>query len=361
MKLLSAFPIVAALLAAGEPRWLQEGPRATFQIAKGEISTTGAGNQPNWLRSEAEYENFHLTFEYKLAQWAEAAVILRAPRAGRPMQAGVAIFLGHDFHENISPYVTGAVAGVLPPLKRLPTGYGQWHTTSIDLDGDRLRVVLDDVTVQDVKMDSHPELRHRLRRGFIGFPDLGHAYTIRNLRIEERPSREKFVELFDGRTLDGWELRGEGSWSVRDGAIMGANGHGILYAPPVLSDFELTALVRSRNRVNGGNFLRGSPDLKQHRGFEVQIYSPVDSVYPTGSIYAKQRARISADYEDRWFLMQIRVEGSKCTVRLDGETVAEFDKLSGRDLQPGRIGLQIHLENASVEFRDLRVRPLTTP
>ena len=148
---------------------------------------------------------------------------------------------------------------------------------------------------------------------------------------------------------------------VRDGTIMGANGHGILYAPPVLSDFELTALVRSRNRVNGGIFLRGSPDLKQHRGFEVQIYSPVDSVYPTGSIYSKQRARISADYEDRWFLLQIRVEGSRCAVRLDGETVAEYDKLSGRDLQPGRIGLQIHMENASVEFRDLRVRPLTTP
>ena len=361
MKRHSCFLILNALLAAAEPRWLQEGPRATFQIAKGEISTTGAGNQPNWLRTEAEHENFRLKFEYKLAQWAEAAVILRAPRAGRPMHSGIAIFLGHDFHENTTPYVTGAVTGVLPPLKRLPTGYGQWHTATIDLDGGRLRVVIDDVAVQDLTLDSHPELRHRLRRGYIGFPDLGHAYSIRNLRIEERPSREKFIELFNGRGLDGWELRGEGTWSVRDGAIMGANGHGILYAPPVLSDFEFTALVRSRNRVNGGIFLHGSPDLKRHRGFEVQIYSPVDSVYPTGSIYAKQRARISADYEDRWFLMQIKVEGSRCAVRLDGETVAQYEKLSGRDLQPGRIGLQIHMENASVEFKDLRVRPLTTP
>jgi hypothetical protein len=361
VKLLPAFLILCTVLDAAEPRWLQEGPRATFQFAKGEISTTGAGNQPNWLRSEAEYENFRLTFEYKLAQWAEAAVILRAPRAGRPMQSGLAIFLGHDFHENITSYVTGAVAGALPPLKRLPTGYGQWHTATIDLDGRRLRAVIDDNTVQDVDLDSDPQLRHRLRRGYIGFPDLGHAYTVRNLHIEERPSREKFLELFDGRTLNGWELRGEGSWSVREGAIMGANGHGILYAAPVLSDFEFTTLVRSRNRVNGGIFLRGSPDLKQHRGFEVQIYSPVDSVYPTGSIYARQRARVSADYEDRWFLLQVRVEGSRCAVRLDGETVAEYDKLSGRNLQPGRIGLQIHLENASVEFKDLRVRPLTTP
>jgi hypothetical protein len=54
----------------------------------------------------------------------------------------------------------------------------------------------------------------------------------------------------------------------------------------------------------------------------------------------------------------VRVEGSRCLVRIDGETVAEYDALAGRDLKPGRIGLQIHMTNASVEFRDLRVQPL---
>lgn len=361
MRLLFALFIAWSCGRAGEFRWVPEGSRATFQIRNGEISTSGAGNQPNWLRSEAEYENFRLTFEYKLFQWTEAAVILRAPAGGRPMQSGLAIFLAHDFHENITPYVTGAVAGVLPPSKRLPTSFNAWHRAEIDLNDTRLKVAIDGIAVQDVDLDRHPELRHRLRRGHIGFPDLGHAYAVRNLRIDERPSSQNYVELFDGRTLHGWQLRGEGSWIVRDGTIQGANGHGILYAPPVFTDFELTALVRSHNRVNAGIFLRGSPDPKEHRGFEVQIYSPVDAVYPTGSIYAKQRARISADYEERWFLMQIRVEGSRCLVRLDGETVAEYEKLAGKDLQPGRIGLQIHLENASVEFRDLRVRPLTTP
>ena len=361
MNPLPALLLLSASVPGADLRWVHEGPRSTFQTKNGEISTSGAGNQPNWLRSEAEYENFRLKFEYKLSQWTEAAVILRAPSAGRPMQSGLAIFLGHDFHENVTTYVTGAVAGVLPPAKRLPTSFNAWHSAEIDLDGDRLKVSIDGTAVQDVGMDMHPELRHRLRRGHIGFPDLGHAYAIRNLQLEERSSREKYVDLFEGKSLKDWQLRGEGSWTVRDGAIEGANGHGILYAPAVFSDFELTALVRAHNRVNAGIFLRGSPDPKEHRGFEVQIYSPVDSVYPTGSVYAKQRARISADYEDRWFLMQILVKGSRCLVRLDGETVAEYDKLSGRDLQPGRIGLQIHLENASVEFRQLRVRPLTTP
>ena len=117
----------------------------------------------------------------------------------------------------------------------------------------------------------------------------------------------------------------------------------------------MSVIVRSHNRTNSGIFLRGEPEGK-NRGFEVQIYSPVDSVYPTGSVYGRQRSSITADYEDRWFLMQIRVEGGP--VWLDGETAAEFDGLPDELRKPGRIGLQIHMEDTSVEFRDLRVRPL---
>jgi hypothetical protein len=367
--LLLVLILAAAGVLSSEPRalfngrdlsgWVHEGPRATFSASQGALSTSGRGGPPVWLRTEAEFANFRLTFEYKLARWAEAAVILRAPRAGRPMQSGIAIYLAHDFHDNVTPYITGAIAGVAPPLKRLPTRFETWHTASVELDGDRLRVVVDGTALQDLDLEAHSELRYRLKRGYIGFPDLGHAYAVRNVQLDDRGSKRKFVELFDGKSLDGWQVRGEGgSWSAAGGCIKGANGHSILYSAPVLQDFEFTALVRSRNRVNAGVFFRGSPDTKEHRGFEVQVYSPLDSVYPTGSIYGKQRARVQADYEERWFLMQVRVMGSRCVVRLDGETVAEYDKLSGADLEPGRIGLQIHLEDASVEFRDLRVRRL---
>lgn len=366
LLLLLLLSVACALCAGPEPLfngrdlsgWVHEGPRATFGVSDGLLTTSGAGSEPNWLHTAVEYENVHLTFEYRLAQWAEAAVILRAPRLGRPMQAGIAIFLAHDFHENVTPYITGAVAGVLPPSTRLPTSFDKWHSADITLNGDHLRASIDGITVQDVQLNTHPELRYRLRRGFIGFPDLGHRYALRNIMVEDLGNREKYVDLFDGNGITAWKLRGEGSWTARDGVITGSNGHGILYAAPVFRDFELTLLVRSHNRVNGGIFLRGSPELKEYRGFEVQIYSPLDSVYPTGSVYGKQRARLSADLEDRWFLMQIRVEGRRCFVRLDGEAVADYGALAGRDLEPGRIGLQIHLENASVEFRDVRVRPL---
>lgn len=335
--------------------WVHEGSRATFTAAEGEIRTSGLGNHPNWLRTVAEYENFRLEFDYKLARWAEAAVILRAPARGRPMNAGLAVMLAHDFHGTRDAWVTGGIPGALPPRAALLASWGAWHKASILLDGDRLTAAIDGVTVQEADLAAHPDLRRRLKRGFIGFPDLGHAWAVRNVRIEDLGFRHKVVDLFDGRSLKGWSLRGAGNWSVREGSIYGANGHGILYAAPAFENFELTLLARSRNRANGGVFLRGQPEGPE-RGFEVQIYSPPDSVYPTGSIYGIERARAAADFEDRWFLMQVIVEGGACIVRLDGDTVARSEQVETR--KPGRIGLQIHSDGASLEFRDVRVRPL---
>lgn len=337
--------------------WVHEGPRATFSAVNGELFTSGRGNYPNWLRTSEEYENFRLEFEYKLPEWGEAAVLLRVPRCERPGQAGLSIILAHDYHNVIDEYVTGAVAGVLPPREPLPPSFDTWHKVEILLDGDHLRVWIDGRTVQDAHLLGHPELRYRLLRGHIGFPDMGHRYWVRSIRLEDLGDRQKYVTLFDGATLKGWRLRGGGHWSVRGGAIVGANGHGILYAGPVFENFELTVEVLSRNRANGGIFLRGEPEGPR-RGFEVQIYSPPDAVYPTGSIYGIRRSRISADYEGRWFLMQIRVDGARCLVRIDGETVAETERLPETWTGPGRIGLQIHTDGASVEFRNLRVRVL---
>lgn len=90
----------------------------------------------------------------------------------------------------------------------------------------------------------------------------------------------------------------------------------------------------------------------------MQIYSLVDAVYQTGSIYTRQRSSLQADLEGHWSLLQIRVEGKRCTVWVDGQQTAMVDNLPPELVKPGRIGLQIHSDDGRVEFRDLRVRPL---
>ena len=340
--------------------WVEEGPTAQFSVQDGALRVSGRGHVPNWIHTGREFEDFRLTFDYQLDQWAEAAVMLRAARSDRPQHTGLTIVLAHDFHHEVTPYVTGAVMGALPPLHPMAEAetWGKWHHVAIELRGTHLRVAINGVAMQDVDTSGVAALATRLRRGVIGFPDMGYGYSVRDIRIEDLGAPTKFVGLRAGDDLAGWGKRGDsGIWTAQNGVLAGAYGHSTLYAPGVFGDFELTTLVRSHDRVNSGIFLHGDADGPR-RGFEIQIYSPVDAVYPTGSIYGRVRSHVSADYEERWFLLQVRLEGARCRVWIDGELVASTDALPAELLKPGRVGFQIHSDGARVEFRDMRVRPL---
>ncbi len=344
--------LVLALLAAG---WVHEGNVASFGWEKDELVCTGRGNSPNWYRSWDEHENIKRSFEYNLAQWAETALLLRAPRFVRPAQSGIAIILAHDFHNQVSKHVTGSIAGAAPPREPLPAAFNVWRKVEVQLDGSGLIVKIDGHVMQSLDLSKHLELADRNPRGYVGFLDLGHGFRIRNWKLEDLGSRGKYSDF---ESIENWRLRDGGEWLMRDGAIYGANGHGILYAPPILQNFLLTMAVRTHNRANSGVFLRGSADKTKSRGFEVQIYSPPDSVYPTGSIYGQVRSNIEADYEGQWVFLAIRVEGQRCKVWLNGKLTAATDAIPKTALAQGQFGLQIHMENTSAEFRDVRVYPL---
>lgn len=313
------------------------------------IQCTGASNTQTPLRSSEHYGDFVLRFEYKLEQWSEAMVVVRAHRYGRPFLTGVPVQFAHDFHNKPSAHVTGALAGIRKPDKFLKPGFGEWRRMEIRAVGTSVRVSIDG----DIVNDATVEDRHR--SGEIVFLDLGHRYALRNITVEEIGPPAPHAALFDGISMKGWELRDGGQWRVESGVIHAANGHGIYYAPGEFRDFELLAVFRTHGHVNSGIFLRGAP--KGHRGFEVQIYSPPEAVYPTGSIYGQTRAGIPDDHEGRWTLLRVRVVNGRVTTWVDGSLAADGavpDGVPGK----GRVGLQIHLDNASIEFRELSIREI---
>jgi hypothetical protein len=337
------------LLAVAVLPWLQ--PGASFDVSEKRIHCTGGENSQNWLRSEAEYSDVSLRFEYRLAQWAEAIVVLRAHAYGRPSLTGIPIQLAHDFHNKSSAHTTGAVSGLHPPRQLLPPSFDQWHIAHIELRGDLVTVSVDGKLLQST------QVLGRHATGHVGFLDLGHAYAVRNLEITPLAPPRPYRPLFNGRNLDGWQLRDGGRWEVSQGAILAAGGHGIHYAPGEFSDFDLLAVIRTHNHVNSGIFLRGSPHKSANRGFEVQIYSPPDAVYPTGSIYGQTRALIHTDHDNQWTLLRIVVANDTVTTYLNGEKVAQGPVPSTVPAQ-GRIGLQIHLDNASIECKEIKILPL---
>jgi hypothetical protein len=340
--------------------WEREGDPGAFEVSADGIRLASRGCPESWLRSTAAYQNFVLRFAFRLDRWAETGLALRAPAAGRPLQSGIGITLAHDFHRRTGKHVTGAITGIREPSTLLPERYGEWQQAEVLLDGDLLRLTVDGVETQNLRLSDHPELAAKPVSGYLGFVNLCHGANFRFVELRELPASRTITRFSPGTQLQGWTPRGTGNFRVEPWGLVAEGGDGILYLPGTFRDFEFGTTLRTQGHVNSGVFLRGSASPDEKRGMEVQIYSPPDAVFPTGSIYGHQRAEIHADYEGQWISLRIRVEGQRCQVWVNGKLVAASETLPDTGLPEGRIGLQIHSQG-QVSFRDLWVRELGAP
>ncbi len=198
-----------------------------------------------------------------------------------------------------------------------------------------------------------------------------------------------FALLFDGLTLGGWAMstiNGEpgrpGQFIVVDGALEAtlATGLGLLwYTTPMPADYVLKLQwKRFQHKDNSGVLLR-FPDprtkgyrntawVASHFGYEVQIDeigvgNPQGAEkFRTGAIYdvddqtfSLRPARAAGEWND----YEIRVQGNRFTVSLNGQQVTDFVNQDPNRGQPanGHIGLQIH-PGSRVAFRNIQMKAL---
>src|SRR5690606_5069749 len=97
---------------------------------------------------------------------------------------------------------------------------------------------------------------------------------------EETDSGAEWVALFDGESLNGWTVRGNATWEVVDGALVGRSqgGQGHIYADPVLTDLEVKGTFRIMSEgkdANSGLYFRANPPADNPdgypNGYEAQI------------------------------------------------------------------------------------------
>jgi hypothetical protein len=72
--------------------------------------------------------------------------------------------LAHDFHAEVTPWVSGAIAGWKPPLQPQPPGWGAWHKVAIELRGQLLKAAIDGQVVQDTSAEPTMTLRYTAPR-----------------------------------------------------------------------------------------------------------------------------------------------------------------------------------------------------
>ncbi len=189
------------------------------------------------------------------------------------------------------------------------------------------------------------------------------------------------MNLFDGRTMNGWKAaESQTTWKVVDGLLTAAGPRShLFYAGPVRNadfrNFELEVEAMARHGANSGVYFHTRYQQKgwPEKGFEVQICNTCmgEGTYierkKTGSLYAVRNIYKQLVQDGQWFRMNIVVQGKRVQVRLNGTLLVDYiepehppmeGEHAGRVLGHGTFALQAHDAGSQVFFRSVKVRAL---
>ncbi len=188
---------------------------------------------------------------------------------------------------------------------------------------------------------------------------------------------EGFEPLFNGRSLDGWDIDTASVWQVRDGVIIGKSPglkyNEFLRTKKHYSDFILKVTMRVIDGDgNSGIQFRSKPVPDSH---EVSGYQADAGARPNGEplwgvLYDESRRRVQLaapprgvlDQFDRkaWHEYVITAKGSRIKLEVDGIATVDYLEKDPDIEQSGFIALQVHSHPRPIEvhFKDLWIKEL---
>jgi len=182
-------------------------------------------------------------------------------------------------------------------------------------------------------------------------------------------AQPKWLSLFDGKTLKGWQPSGDAAWTVDHGEIVGKQGPGAaagdLFTERQWSDFELECEWKMKWPGNSGVWFRyRGPNSAYQADILDEPISYPDAL--SGSLYCMGKAFIARNGDpfsvvrNGWNRFLVRAIGDRLVIVLNGKHVVDV-----RDPTfpgPGSIGIQVHpgkqFEQMEIRVRKIRLRPL---
>jgi hypothetical protein len=368
----------------------REDIRSHWRVEDGVLINDGQGL---YLTTDEMFGDFELRLEYRTVAGADSGIYLR----GVPQvqiwdytEAGGKWGIGADKGSG-GLWNNSAGAAGKDPQVLADRPFGEWNRFRIVMVGERVTVELNDqVVVDHARMENYYDRSLPLpRRGPIQLQTHGGEIRWRNVFIREIDSinaneilasrgDDGFEPIFNGRDLGGWSGAVE-SYHVVDGAIVCRPGRGgTIYAEPVLADFAARLEFRLPPGGNNGLAIRypGQGDAAYAGMCELQVLDNENERYATldprqyhGSVYgqvAAHRGFLRAAGE--WNFQEVRVEGSRIRVELNGTRIVDADladvqelmgdpaRYVGRMRASGHFGFAGHQD--PVAFRRVRVRRL---
>ena len=180
--------------------------------------------------------------------------------------------------------------------------------------------------------------------------------------VAAEPAADALPSIFNGTDFTGWKLPDEPHWTVKDGAIVGANGPekkgSMLYTDRAYGDVAFEADVRFAGEIDSGIMLR-KPEVQVQIGVSRSLKRDMTCCFYTGK-YPEEARATGVDKllkPGEWNRIRVEARGDTFTVWLNGTQVSRYT--DAKYAAAGPIGLQIHANvDMKVEFRDLRAKPL---
>jgi hypothetical protein len=201
----------------------------------------------------------------------------------------------------------------------------------------------------------------------IQFSSIGLEMPANKLSADLGIINSNFTTLFDGKTLDGWKMAGDGRFVVieEDGSVESEGGMGLLWhTKQKYHNFILKLEWRiSDEGDNSGVFVRfpdpdDNPRIAVREGYEIQIDDKAgDAIHQTGAIYDfAVPTKVASNPAGQWNTMEIQVINQFYTIIINGEKVTEF---TGNRQTEGYIGLQAHDDESKVSFRNIMIKEVS--
>ena len=181
-------------------------------------------------------------------------------------------------------------------------------------------------------------------------------------------SCDSSVNLFDGKSLDGWvcdPVEQAVDWKAVEGELLGENATekaSIIWTTSSFRDFEVECeYITLTDDYDTGLFIRGLTHQVQIgisrsllKDMTACIYAPEDE---QGS-YPGQTDKVEEFHKiGEWNHLKVVVTGLRIQTFLNGEPMVDYTGVVLAD--EGPIGLQLHGGvHMSVKFRNIRVREL---
>lgn len=185
--------------------------------------------------------------------------------------------------------------------------------------------------------------------------------------------KEKWIELFDGQSFDGWKVGNNASSFTIENGMIKVNGNvaHLYYTGDVAAhqfrNFEFKAEVMTKPGSNSGIYFHTAYQESgwPQKGYEVQVNNSHTDWRRTGSLWAIQDVKETYVKDDEWFTLHITVKDKHVKIRINNRQVVDYtepenverpDGMKERLISSGTFALQGHDPKSTVYYKNIRVK-----